>query len=87
MLRVDSLRHRQAALQAEAAEVLAGLGLAAIVEDIGTPLLTGSYVSGLMSWRDLDIMLLVGPDFSPHHVLGLLGRIVDRPGGGRLRLS
>jgi hypothetical protein len=38
---------RQAALQAEAAEVLAGLDLAAVVADIGPMLLVGSYVSGL----------------------------------------
>jgi hypothetical protein len=43
---------RQAALQAEAAELLAGLDLAALVADSGPRLLAGSVVSGLMmSWR------------------------------------
>jgi hypothetical protein len=63
---------RQAALQAEAAEVLAGL-------DLGPVLLTGSYVSGLMCWPDLDIMMHVGPGFAPRDVLRLLEPIVDRP--------
>jgi hypothetical protein len=45
------LHARQAALQAEAAELLAGLDLAALVADIGPLLLAGSVVSGLMSWR------------------------------------
>jgi hypothetical protein len=71
---------RQASLQAEAAAVLADLDLAAIVADIGPMLPTGSYVSGLMCWRELDVMVHVGAEFSPRHVLGLLERIVDRPG-------
>src|SRR4029453_5992427 len=45
-----------------------------------TPIPTGSFVSGLMVWRDLDVMVLGGPDFSPHDVLALLGRAVDLPG-------
>lgn len=69
---------RQSALQAEAAGLLAGLDLAALLADIGPLLLAGSYVSGLMCWRDLDVMLLAGPDFSPADVLRLLARIVAR---------
>ena len=42
--------------------------------------LAGSYVSGLMAWRDLDVMRLVGADSSPHDVLGLLARLVEVPG-------
>jgi hypothetical protein len=76
----EELAARQAALQAEAAEVLAGLDLAAVVVDIGPMLLVGSYVSGLMSWPDLDIMVHVGAGFSPRDVLGLLQNVVDRPG-------
>lgn len=71
----EELRARQAALQAEAVEVLADLELA----DIGPIHLTGSYVSGLMCWPDLDIMVHVGPDFAPRDVLRLLERFVDRP--------
>lgn len=28
----------------------------------------GSYVSGLMSWRALDVMVLAGPDYTPYDV-------------------
>jgi hypothetical protein len=76
----EDLHARQAALQAEATGLLAALDLAATVADLGPLLPTGSYVSGLMCWRDLDVMVHVGPDFTPHDVLRLLGRIVDRPG-------
>jgi hypothetical protein len=76
----EELLARQAALQVEAAAVLADLDLAVIVADVGPMLLTGSYVSGLMCWRDVDVMVLVGAEFSPQDVLRLLQRIVDRPG-------
>jgi hypothetical protein len=76
----EELNIRQAALQAEAADVLASLDLAAVVADIGPMLLTGSYVSGLMCWPDLDIMVHVGAGFSPRDVLRLLRNIVERPG-------
>ena len=69
---------RQSALQAEAAELLDGLNLAGLVADIGPLLLAGSFVSGLMSWREIDVMLLAGPDFSAADVLRLLARIVAR---------
>jgi hypothetical protein len=69
---------RQSALQAEAADLLTGLDLAAMLADIGPLLLAGSYVSGLMCWREIDVMLLAGPDFSPADVLRLLARIVTR---------
>jgi len=76
----EELRARASALRAEAGLVLDELGLAALVADIGPLLLAGSYVSGLMCWRDLDIGLLGGPDFSPHDVLDLLRRFVELPG-------
>jgi hypothetical protein len=66
---------RQVALQGEASEVLAELDLA----DIGPVHLAGSYVSGLMVWPDLDVMVFVGPAFTPGDVLDLLRRFVDRP--------
>jgi hypothetical protein len=69
-----ALLERQAALQAEGAELLAGL------DRLGPLAPTGSFVSGLMVWRDLDVMLLGGPSFGPHDVLALLGRAVDLPG-------
>jgi hypothetical protein len=76
----DALAVRQADLQAEADAVLAELDLTTMVADIGPVLPAGSYVSGLMSWPDLDVMVLVGADFAPLDVLRLLERIVDRPG-------
>ncbi len=69
---------RQSALQAEAAGLLAGLNLAALVADIGPLLLAGSVVSGLMAWPEIDVMLLADPDFAPGDVLRLLARIVAR---------
>ena len=54
------------------------MDLAALLADIGPLLLAASAVSGLMCWRDLDVMLLAGPDFSPADVLRLLARIVAR---------
>nr|MDT0657815.1 hypothetical protein [Micromonospora sp. DSM 115978] len=67
------LLERQAALQAEGAELLTRL------DHLGPLAPTGSFVSGLMVWRDLDVMLLGGPSFGPHDTLTLLGRAVDLP--------
>jgi len=68
----EDLLARPAALQEEARQVLAELDLAALVADIGPLLLAGSFVSGLMCWRELDVMVLAGGDFSPQDVLWLL---------------
>ena len=76
----EGLWTRQTVLQSEAAAVLADLDLAAIVADVGPMLLAGSYVSGLMCWPDLDVMVFAGAAFSPQDVLRLLQRIIDRPG-------
>jgi hypothetical protein len=76
----EELLARQAALQKEARQLLTTLDLAALVADIGPLLLAGSFVSGLMCWRDLDVMVLAGGDFSPQDVLRLLQRIVGKLG-------
>jgi hypothetical protein len=76
----EQLWARQQALQDEARDVLAELGLDSRIADVGPVLVTGSFVSGLMVWRDLDLMVLGGPDFSPRDVLRLLEPIVDLPG-------
>jgi hypothetical protein len=76
----EELRARQSSLQAEARDVLADLDRFGLFDNVGPPLLAGSYVSGLMCWRDLDIMVLGGADFSPQDVLLLLQRAVDVPG-------
>lgn len=76
----EELRARQSALQAEARDVLAELDRFGLFEEVGPPAPTGSYVSGLMCWRDLDLGVHTGPDFSPRDVLRLLRRAVDVPG-------
>ena len=76
----DELAARQSALQAEAAELLGELDRSEIFSAIGPVEVTGSYISNLMCWRDLDVMLLVGPDYSPHDVLSLIARVMELPG-------
>ena len=69
-----SLESRQTELQESARAVLASLA------PLGPLMPTGSFVSGLMVWRDLDVMLLGGPGFGPQDVLDLLGHVVRIPG-------
>ena len=45
-------------LHAEAEHILSELELAGLFDDVGPPLPAGSYVSGLMRWRDLDAWCL-----------------------------
>ena len=44
-------------IRREADEILKGRGLLEILNEYGTPYLTGSYALQLMTWRDLDIYL------------------------------
>ena len=76
----QELLARQAALQAEAAQVLAELDLDDLFGDVGPVLVVGSYLSGLMCWRDLDVCLLAGEAYAPSDVLELLKRVVELPG-------
>jgi hypothetical protein len=76
----QELLARQAALQAEASQVLAELDLSRLFADVGPVLVVGSYLSGLMAWRDLDVGLLAGVSCSPSDVLELLKRVVVLPG-------
>jgi len=55
-------------LRAEATELLVDPRWTVVSADIDPPLVTGSYVSGLMSWRELDVMVRGGPDSTPHDV-------------------
>ena len=80
----EDLLARQTALQEEARRVLADLDMAALVADIGPLLLAGSFVSGLMCWRELDVMVLAGGDFAPRDALRLLQRIIERTGATAL---
>ena len=54
----DALLAAQDELQAEAARVLADLGLFKRIEPIGTPVHTGSSALGLMVVRDIDVTTL-----------------------------
>ncbi len=72
----EELAVRQSALRAEAASLLNELDRSQIFADLGPPAVTGSYVSELMCWRDLDVMLLVGPRCTPRDVVQLIARIV-----------
>ena len=74
----EDLLARQAALQEQ--EMLARLDLGALVAEVGPLLVTGSFVSGLMAWPEVDVMVLAGRDFSPQDVMGLMARVVTRPG-------
>lgn len=49
------LLSRQSALQAEATRVLAALNIVEMLAPAGRPVFNGSYVTGLMVWRDLDV--------------------------------
>jgi hypothetical protein len=71
---------RQERLQAEGEELLRGLKLIELLAETGPVLLAGSFVSGLMTWRELDVMVLVGSQFTPLDVLALLRRVIELPG-------
>ena len=74
------LAARQSALHAEAAALLEELDRSGVFSDVGPLEVTGSYISNLMCWRDLDVGLLVGADYSPRDVLHLISRIIELPG-------
>jgi hypothetical protein len=76
----DELSARQSLLRQEAAALLEELDRSGILAEIGPLALAGSYVSELMSWRDLDVMLRVGADYSPKDVLQLISQLMDLPG-------
>jgi hypothetical protein len=76
----DELSARQSLLRQEAAALLEELDRSGILAEIGPLALAGSYVSELMSWRDLDVMLRVGADYGPKDVLQLISRLMDLPG-------
>jgi hypothetical protein len=75
----DELAARQSALHAEATALLDELARSGVFSDIGPLEVTGSYVSELMCWRELDLGLLVGVDYSPADVLHLISRVMELP--------
>src|SRR5262245_30453417 len=66
----------QAALQREARDLLAGMRELDALRSVGPLRETGSYVSGLMCWRDLDVGVLLGADFSPADALSLVTGVI-----------
>jgi hypothetical protein len=74
----EHLDARQAELQRSGRDMLGSIG--GLFDGLATPIPTGSFVSGLMVWPDLDVMVLGGPSFGPQDVLALLGRAVELPG-------
>jgi hypothetical protein len=72
----EMLAIRAAALEDEANELLAAITGIDAMRDVGPLLATGSYVSGLLCWRDLDVGALVGSEFTPADVLELASRII-----------
>jgi hypothetical protein len=61
----DELLARQSALQDAGRRLLAHLDRTGVFASLGPLQVTGSYVSGLMCWPDLDVGLLGGAPFSP----------------------
>jgi hypothetical protein len=76
----DALDSRQAQLQAEADALRRRWRLDEVLSRTGPVQYTGSYVSGLMVWRDLDVMVLVPSGFGLPDLVGLLAELVALPG-------
>jgi hypothetical protein len=76
----EELAARQSALHAEATALFDELAQSRVFDDIGPMAVTGSYVSHLMCWRDLDVMVLVRADYRPRDVLKLISRLMELPG-------
>ena len=74
------LAARQSALHAEAAALLKELEGSGVFNDIGPLEVTGSYISELMCWPEVDLGLLVGTNYSPADVLNLISRVLELPG-------
>lgn len=74
----DELLTRQDALQFEADEVVADLGLDGLLAAVGLPLRVGSSALGLMVWRDIDLTVLC-PRLDLQEVFGLGAQLAAHP--------
>lgn len=74
------LAARQVALHAEADTLLEELEGSGVFGDLGPLEVTGSYISQLMCWREVDLGLLVGAGYSPRDVLDLISKILELSG-------
>ncbi len=75
---VEQLLRRQAALQAEASHVIAQLDLMTLLGRAGRAEQVGSFVSGLMVWRDIDVGA-VSPGLGVEGAWDILRPIIARP--------
>lgn len=57
---MSELKELNSKITAEADKILHDVGLFNILKKYGNPVPTGSYILGLMTWRDLDIYLETG---------------------------
>ena len=57
-MRAEELLRRQEELQAEARQVIGDLDLLGVLGRAGNARHIGSFVTGLMVWRDLDLQVL-----------------------------
>jgi hypothetical protein len=88
-LRIDhlyarKLLERQVSLQAEAWRTLAALDLAAALAPIGPMEVIGSLATGLMAWRDIDL-LVVAPGLSASVAHEAMARYFGHPRIGAIR--
>ena len=72
----EDLVQRDQVIRKEADELLGSKGLRSLLEDYGTPHVTGSYALKLMTWKDLDIYL-EQTDLSEESFFSLGGRIAS----------
>jgi hypothetical protein len=75
----DALEVCQAQLQAEADALRRRWRLDELLSRTGPVHYTGSYVSGLMVWRDLDVMVHVPSGFGLPDLVRLLAEVVALP--------
>jgi hypothetical protein len=75
---MSSLLDRQAALQEEAAAVLADLQLLQLLEEVGRPVQVGSVALGLMVARDIDLTVLC-PTLETTAIFSVLAPLAGHP--------
>jgi hypothetical protein len=78
------LIRRQETLQTEGTRVLEGLNLVALLSPLGMPQFTGSFASGLMTWRDIDVQV-VAPGLDIAKAFDTIGRLAGHPRIHRIR--
>lgn len=64
---INSIQSESESLRAEARAILGKHRLRSLLAQYGSPVVTGSYALDLMTWRDLDIYLIVKNYSEQHH--------------------